>query len=924
MFIYTRGADSFNPSQAFTILALIALITAPIQLLVNAFSQIGVALGCFERIQAYLLLNTTETNGHPRSKSIADASMNRKEGIQMTEMSHKYLPSETADNDIVLELRNASFTYENVLEPTMRNLNMQVRSSTLTMIFGPVGSGKSTLLKTILKHAYQSRPLLTIAYCAQDPWLPNLTLQNIVMGESDLDPEWYSAVLDACDLQADIASLPYGHQTVIGTNGISLSGGQRQRLALARAIYARKMVLLLDDVLSGLDDATGQAVVQEVLGLRGICRKHGMAVVIVTHATKYMQLANQVIILDRNGNVQDPCPPKDLASREDFLQELGPQYARNAAQTSQIEPARKSEPSAPAAKLQDMQQDLARRTGDFTVYKYYIQSLGWGNAAVFLVLLIVELFSQKFIDIWVKWWSENSFHLSTHEYIGVDAVLSGCYLIATIVSIPYLLVYIVPISSAKLHLQLLQATIYAPYHFFLNTDAGVTLTRFSQDMSIIDNQLAGGVLMASYGAGAVIAESMLIATGQKYLAIAIPFLIIVLYFLQKFYLRTSRQLRFLELESKSPVFTHFMETISGVSTIQAFGWEASSIKRCMELVDITQRPYYLMFSIQRWLALVLDTVTAALAVVIVAIAMSIPSSTSAGAIGVALLNVINFSGSLSFLITTWTQLETSLGAIARVKNFETEIVPEDKTTSSPSIPTTWPQSGALQITDLSASYGSEPHSSNVLHNVNLSIKSGEKIGFIGRSGSGKSSLLLALFRMITITHGSIHLDGIDLATVPPELIRQRIAAVPQECILFPGSVRFNTDPLCLASDTAIISALQRVQLWKVVEERGGLDAQLDSAALSQGQRQLLSLVRVLLRKAEVRVLVLDEVTSSVDAETEKRMIEIVREEFRGVTMLAIAHRLKSIADFDTVVVLDGGRVVEVGTPAQLLRVEETL
>ena len=406
----------------------------------------------------------------------------------------------------------------------------------------------------------------------------------------------------------------------------------------------------------------------------------------------------------------------------------------------------------------------------------------------------------------------------------------------------------------------------------------------------------------------------MIAVGAKYFATIIPFCFLATYGLQKFYLRTSRQLRLLDLEAKSPLYTHFTETLEGLPTIRAFGWQAAFERENTRLLDLSQRPYYLLYCIQRWLNLVLDLMVAALAVILIAFAVQLSDTTSGAAIGVALVNILGFSQSLSTLIDRYTTLETSLGAIARIKNFEETTVQEHLPQERDSTPDHWPSHGLVEFRDITASY--TPDAEPVLRNLTLTIRPGQKVGICGRTGSGKSSLLAALFRLLELRSGQIHVDSIDISTLPRQIIRSSLIAVPQDPFLLAGSIRFNISPTEALPDEIIIAALNKVGLWDLVKARGGLDVNISQAPFSHGQQQLFCLARAMLRKSTV--LVLDEATSSVDAQTDEKMQKIIREEFKHHTILTVAHRLNTIMDSDQVAVLEQGRLVELGEPRELL------
>lgn len=374
----------------------------------------------------------------------------------------------------------------------------------------------------------------------------------------------------------------------------------------------------------------------------------------------------------------------------------------------------------------------------------------------------------------------------------------------------------------------------------------------------------------------------------------------------------------MDLEAKSPLYSHFIETLSGLTTIRAFGWTEKFREQNLTLLDTSQKPYYLLFCIQRWLGLVLDLLVTALAVILMILIVKLRTNISPSYVGLALLNVMTFNEALAQIIKNWTNMETAVGAVSRLKNFSAMTASENLPQEIGSVPENWPESGAIEFRNVKASY--TPASMPVIHNLNLTIKPGERIGICGRSGSGKSSLIAALFRMLELHAGSsIIIDGIDISTLPRQTIRARLNAIPQDPFFLRSTVRHNADPYNLHSDTAIISALEKVHLWSLISSKGGLAAQLDAEFFSHGQRQLFCLARAILRGG--RIVVLDEATSSVDSETDKLMQKVIREVFEGCTILAVAHRLDTITDFDRIVLLGKGEVVESGRFEDLMRRE---
>ena len=352
---------------------------------------------------------------------------------------------------------------------------------------------------------------------------------------------------------------------------------------------------------------------------------------------------------------------------------------------------------------------------------------------------------------------------------------------------------------------------------------------------------------------ATIAQVALTCVASGWLALAIPGLIALLFFLQKYYLRTSRQMRLLDLEAKSPVFAFFISSFEGLTAIRAYGWTKAAEEANLKRLDDSQKPFYLLWMIQRWLGLVLDLSVGGLAVLLVGLAVGLKDQINPGLLGVALTSVMSIGISLSMLIQMWTLLETSLGAITRINQFEADTPKEVNGPDMP--PSGWPQRGAIQVTDLSAKYGDQA----VLSDITFSIGAGEKVAICGRSGSGKSTLMMLLLRLYQPSSGTITIDDIDTSTLNLNALRESVLALPQDPMFLAGTVRYNLDPVEKCSDEQLLVALEKTKIREVVEEKGGLDADLDTDWLSAGQRQLFCLARALLRKSHV--LLLDEATS---------------------------------------------------------------
>ena len=356
-----------------------------------------------------------------------------------------------------------------------------------------------------------------------------------------------------------------------------------------------------------------------------------------------------------------------------------------------------------------------------------------------------------------------------------------------------------------------------------------------------------------------LAQLIIISYSTRYLAAIVPLVLGVFYMIQRFYLRTSRQLRFMEIEIKSPLFSNFLETLSGLVTIRAFGWEDAYRRRNLELVKTSQKPFYLLFCVQRWLELVVSLTVAGFAVLLVGIAVATRGNISAGFIGVALINIVTFSENIQSLIMHWTVLETSLGAVSRIRSFTSTTESENLPLEDTVPPKDWPSTGGIEFRGVTASY-SKDTLRPALKDISISIPGGQKVGVCGRSGSGKSTFVAALLRMLDLGDGSIWIDGIDLSTLSRQDVRSRMIVMPQDPYFFNGSVRLNLDPTSELSDIAIIQALSKTQIWETIQSQGGLDAMVTDEFLSYGQRQLLCLAGAMLHEGK-KIFVLDEATS---------------------------------------------------------------
>ncbi|KAI8624704.1 putative ABC multidrug transporter [Xylariaceae sp. FL1651] len=935
--------------RIFTSLSYLLLLTNPLSMVFENIPQLVSAVACLGRIQAYI--------EHETHHDFRDVTVNLKYHSEKVPESSEHSREVVEKRFLPVVIRNGSFGWE-ADKFILRNINTHLSESSFTVIVGPVGSGKSTMCKALLGEIPFSEGNVTlsarfphIGFCEQVAFLSNGTIRDNIVGFSPLDEQRYAEVIKATALSYDLTILAQGDMTNIGSDGITLSGGQKQRVSLARALYLQSDLLVLDDIFSGLDADTEGQVFRQVFGPGGLLRRRGTTVALCTHSIKHLPVADYIIALG-DGSIIEQGTYDELMASDGYIRRLGLQggSARDTP-SEEVPPLKKDDAKIEAEEsrciptdttLEEEDEGKLRQVGDTTVYKHYFKSMGISIAALSIIFAALWGFFRNFPTVWLTYWtndvySEHPSHTYAY-YAGIYAVLQ----ISAALSLLGLAICIFIISvrraGANVHQDVLRTLIRAPLSFFTTTDTGVVTNLFSQDLNLIDTELPNALLSTLFCVFQAIGQAAVMLTSSPYLAISYPFIGALLYFVQRFYLRTSRQLRLLDLESKSPLYTHFIDTVKGLVTLRAFGFLPEHIQKNARMINTSQRPAYLLVMIQQWLNLVLDLVVAVIAAILTALAVRLDSNS--GLTGASLVTLMSFGDSLSGIVIYFTRLETSLGAISRLQQFNETVKPEDKSEEDLIPPEDWPQKGVIEINGVSASYKLYTEANETpdiaLRNINIMISPGEKVALCGRTGSGKSSfiaLLLKLLDPVLATHSSVVIDDVPLHRISRPVLRQRIIAVPQEAVFLPDGSTFkaNLDLTNVATPEECETVLAKVDLLQFVQDRGGLDAPMSSGALSAGQKQLMALGRALIRRrnrsrsllspggsgVDGGILLLDEVSSSVDHETERIMQETIRTEFKDYTVVAVSHRLDMIMDFDRVVVMDQGEIVEVGSPMVL-------
>ncbi|KAF9434303.1 Multidrug resistance-associated protein 1 [Entomortierella beljakovae] len=994
---YTSG--DINSQTVFVSISLLALLNRPIGMLSHIISVLVGATIATKRIQKFLLAeeiegsNSEQIRTLPEDQSvpiieIKDAvfAWEQEGSVIETEKEIKAREKQEAKKQKQFEkdalksgkpVSKEEKPAEKDYSPTLVDINLAVTRGQLAAVVGRVGQGKSSLLSAIIGDMYKCQGIVTVygrlSYVAQSAWIVNATLKDNITFGNTFDQERYDHILMACGLLPDIEMLPAGDMTEIGERGINLSGGQKQRVSLARAAYGDADVYLLDDPLSAVDAHVDQHLWEHLIGPNGLL-KHKTRI-LVTNAIHHLEQADQIIVI-KDRRISEVGKYDSLMETKNSFYQLITDYSVNKSkkrkgknsgasdgdQADDISDVSTQDGIEKVAKpVVAKKDDKAELIADEhmaigsvakRVYMIYAKAASYTFSMMIVFLFVAGQALQIGTNIWLKYWTTGTSRHSVGGFLGIYAVLIVAYMFVNVTTTYITMVSAAVRASFRLHEQLLTRLVRLPMSFFDTTPLGRVVNRFSSDVYAVDELTPWCFISFFQFAVSVLGTIVVIATTTPVFLAIVPPLFAAYFVIQSVYMRTSRTLKRIDSVSKSPIYQHFSETLAGVTTIRVLAADERFINDSASKTDVAANAFFSWFVVNRWLQIRLESLGAIIVLAAALFAVFSRNSLSSANVGLALSYALNVTQDITWLVRAYCDLQNQLVAVERVDEYSSKN-PEAPAETDIQLPESWPREGRVEFRNYSTRY--REGLDTVLKNISVTVQPGEKVGIVGRTGAGKSSLTLALFRIVEAANGhwakashngtdsdatlgkmeemiklekveveedggSIWIDGIDISTVGLNHLRQNLAIIPQDPMLFIGTVRENLDPFDELEDVQLWEALERAHLKEHISSlAGGLSFKVSQNGdnFSVGQRSLICLARALLRKT--KILVLDEATAAIDVETDELIQKTIRKEFNDRTILTIAHRIKTVMDSNKILVLEKGRISEFEAPSVLLQ-----
>lgn len=862
------------------------------------------------------------------------------------------------------------------------NINLQLEQGEFVVVTGAIGSGKTSLLNAIAGFMTCEGGLVDVhglLILCGEPWILNTTVRENILFGSEWDHDWYDQVIYACLLQTDLDNLAGGDLTEVGEKGITLSGGQKARICLARAVYANKDIILMDDVLSAVDARVGKHIMNHLVG--GLLE--GKTRVLATHQLALVQDAKKIVFLNGDGSLQvgtfdelskndkftkllsysqkqgEESPDEDakdegvdITEREILIDEENPLERPDQVLTRRRPVADEAE--VPEEEFRDIHVNKDASKGKITtaeekavnsltlkLYKQYVKfgvgKIGLpGFSVVFLLVTTCAVFTEIFSTTWLSFWVSNNLHKSNKFYAGLYVMFNILFYV--FIFLEFLAVASVASRSLRvLNVSAAKRLLNAPMSFLDVTPVGRILNRFTKDTDALDNEIADNLKQLVHSLSYIVGLIILNVIYVPWVAISIPVLFVSYVGVANYYQASSREVKRLEAVQRSFVINSVSETLFGMKTIKSFAKSELFLSKTEQTMNNTNEATFISNAVSKWMSIQLQIIASSFGMLICVLSASGLFHLLAAAVGMLVNNVINMATQLSAITTFVTQVENDMNSAERLI-FYADKMPQESNPANPGLEPakqSWPKLGKLEFDNVTMLY--RPGLPLVLKGISFQAKSGERIGICGRTGAGKSSIMAAIYRLYELESGAIVYDNMDISRLSLDALRSNLSIIPQDPALFTGTIRKNLDPFAQHSDDELWDVLRRGEILsadEIAKERARpadedaenlhkfhLDQLVseDGSNYSLGERQLISFARALVRNS--RILILDEATSSVDYETDHKIQTTINREFAGCTILCIAHRLKTILHYDRIMTMDKGEIVEFGTPWELFQAD---
>lgn len=824
-------------------------------------------------------------------------------------------------------------------------INMEIKYGEFIVITGRIGSGKTSLLhaangtmKFIAGAVKVGGELVTVGA----PWIQNATIRDIILFGLPFDNEWYQQVVFSTCLQADFDMLPAKDLTEVGERGVTLSGGQKARLCLARAVYSKPTTFLLDDVLNAVDAKVGKHIMDHcIMGLL-----KGKTRVLTTHQLSLILTADRVLFMEDSGKASlgtiDELESTNTSFRALIDMNSGVEIEDDKILESEIPGQTKGPNTQEESGILITDEEKSVNAIGFKVVRQYIYTGVSGFKCHWIigasvVITILHVFFELFTNTWLSFWIQYKFpRKSDGWYIALYTVFMVLSVVFNISGFA-VIVYIMNRASHILNIEACRRIFYAPMWYMDVTPMGRIINRFTKDTDVLDNEMGDKTAMLSLFTAFLLGILILCIIFLPWFALAVPCIIFFFLATASFYQASGREIKRLEAIQRSKVYDNFNETLTGMETIKIYRKNDDFFAKNSFLINKMNEAYYLTTANKRWLDIAVSMLTSGFVLLIAFLCVYCVFKIEPESVGLILSYVLLAASLSSTLIVVFTEVEQDMNSAERILEYAHQLpqeAPYQITETKP--PESWPDKGEIEFRDVCMSY--RENLPSVLRNFTGSIAAKEKVGICGRTGAGKSSVMAALYRIAEISSGRICVDGLDISKLGLHDLRSKLSIIPQDSVLFDGTVRKNLDPFGEKTDDQLWSVLRRTNIIatediEVVKKQMPLDFNLhkfhldrvvgkEGANFSLGERQLISFARALVR--ESKILVLDEATSSVDYVTDKKIQGAVVAEFGHCTILCIAHRLKTILNYDRIIVMDKGEIKEFDTPHRLFLQESSL